>query len=469
MANVQKQTGTKVPLAKELSYAEVIEFLNQHWNEKRSNLDCVKRLDKELGSPSKSLNTIFIGGTNGKSLTIHFVARLLKEEGLSVGALSDPHILTYNERIALNQETINNKMFAELANEVINAAQAIEIVPHSQEVLTLMSFLHFVGNNVDVAVLEVGSGATFWHAAKICEPKVVGITRVTQQHPTTQSLQETIEKTLELVHKNSWLVCADQSKLNLQVMQDHVVARGGNWAMPIRKLATLAYPFEQLHGRCAALAERVAQIYVNTYFTKDATIVQDSLLVKQKGQRGRPTLEAKRQSELHPKHTILQFWKEIATTLPGRFHILDKEKPTTLLDNASNLDAFQNVLLGIRLLHYQRPLKGLVIIVGADVADLQTSEFAKIVRYFFKKTSGSIILTPVEPLMHGPSGALAPNLEKIANELKNLKVKVKIAINFQDAYESAIKMVDERHGLLAITGSDAVIAQYWDYKGIKKF
>ena len=35
--------------------------------------------------------------------------------------------------------------------------------------------------------------------------------------------------------------------------------------MPIRKLAPLTYPFEQLHGRCAALAERIAYIYINTF------------------------------------------------------------------------------------------------------------------------------------------------------------------------------------------------------------
>ena len=42
--------------------------------------------------------------------------------------------------------------------------------------------------------------------------------------------------------------------------------------MPIRKLAPLAYPFEQLHGRCAALAERICQIYVDD-FLHESTLV----------------------------------------------------------------------------------------------------------------------------------------------------------------------------------------------------
>ena len=48
-------------------------------------------------------------------------------------------------------------------------------------------------------------------------------------------------------------------------------------------------------------------------------------------------LEAKRQSELNPKKTVEQFWKENTNELPARFQLLDKEKPSILLDNASNL------------------------------------------------------------------------------------------------------------------------------------
>src|SRR5205807_2052446 len=118
-------------------------------------------------------------------------------------------------------------------------------------------------------------------------------------------------------------------------------------------------------------------------------------------QRGRPTLEAKRHADLHPKKTIEQFWKEIVSTLPGRFQLLSKEKPTLLLDNANNIDAFENLLLGIRLLHYQRPLKGLIIIVGAAKNTLHNEEFLKAIRYFFKKTPGQLFVCPLEAALAG--------------------------------------------------------------------
>ena len=37
-----------------------------------------------------------------------------------------------------------------------------------------------------------------------------------------------------------------------------------------------------------------------------------------------------------------------------------------------------------------------------------------------------------------------------------------------EAFEIAQKSVDERHGLVVITGSSALISEYWQLKGIKK-
>src|SRR5439155_14891263 len=213
--------------------------------------------------------------------------------------------------------------------------------------LTIASLLYFHRNNADVALIEVSHALTH-NPFDICLPKIVAITRLTSPDIThnQKNVKKAMFNALDVVKKCTHVVSADQSKLSLQIMQEITVERGGVWAMPIRKLAPLALPFEQLHGRCAALAERISYIYVNNFANENTIVVADSILTKQKGQRGRPTLEAKRQSELHPKKTLDQFWKENLNSLPGRFQIFDKEKPTILLDNASNIDAFKNILLG---------------------------------------------------------------------------------------------------------------------------
>ncbi len=465
--NLHKQPEG-VTTGKQRSYNEVVEYLDSHWstNLNDTNLTCMKQLDQAFGSVSQKLNTILVTGTNGKSLTLNFATKLFREEGLKVGTFYTPHILTYNERFSVNNDTIANKNFTDLANEVINTAQTTGLEPNSFEILTMMALLYFKNNDVDVALLEVNQSGPA-DATNICSPKIAAITRITDTEAPHAS-KDLIENILSIVKAGTHVVSADQSKLNLQVIQEIVTQeKDAQWAMPIRKLANLAYPLEQLHGRCAALAERIAHIYINTFANKNAVVVADSLLTKTKGQRGRPTLEAKRQSELNPKKTIEQFWKEEQSSLPGRFQLLDKEKPTLLLDNACNLDAFKNILLGIRLLHYQRPLKGLTLILGGNNQEIDMPELLKLLRYFFKKTSGQVIVCPVDAAP-GQKGATSWDVEKLTNDIKSMKIKAKSAKNFKEAFEAATKSVDERNGLVVITGSSAIVSDYWKYKGIKK-
>ena len=474
MMDITKQTSPKstAALGKQRNYNEIVDYLDAHWsvNQHDKTLDRVKKLDQALGSLAQKTNAILVGGTNGKSLTIHFATKLLKEEGLKVGSFYSPHILTYNERFTINHETISNKLFTEVGNEVINAAESLNVQAYSDELLTMMALLYFAQQNVDVAVLEVSKGGLY-NAANICNAKVVTITRVTADDVITDEakVQEIAREVMGIVKKGTYIVSGDQSKMILQLMQEVTEKQGGHWAMPIRKLAALVYPFEQLHGRCAALAERIAHMYIEKFVTNNVTVVSDSLLAKQKGKRGRPTLKARRDRDENPKKTIDQFWKETVNELPGRFELLDKEKPSILLDTASNLDAFKNLLLGIRLLHYQRPLKGLCIIVGAAKNSMHNEEFLKLVRYFFKKTSGQLFVCPLTEALPGTQEDESWDVEQVTNDVKSMKIKAKACKSFEEAFELAKKSVDERNGLVVITGSQSIINNYWRVKGIKKF
>jgi len=470
--NKSTQTEHRILTGSQRTYNEVVEFLDNHWNTNLNDTThiALNKLDKALGTPSLQLKTILIAGTNGKSLTAHFTKKLLHEEGLTVGTFLSPHILNYNERFIINNDVITNKVFAELANEVLNTAQSLNIEANTFELLTMMALVHFKNNNVDAALLEMGNN-TASDATAICTPKIAAITRITEATDAPDALDALIQEALEIVQPGTHVVSADQSKLNLQAMQIIVEKKGGIWSMPIRKLAPLQYPYEQLHGRCAALAERIAYLFINSVTHLNKDILSKSLLAKQKGQRGRPTLEAKRQSENNPKKTIDQFWKETVAALPGRFQLFDKEKPSILLDNASNIDALSNLLLGIRLLHYQRPLKGLTLILGCNPhnQNINLPELLKILRYFFKKTSGQIFVYPaIDNAQHGITAADPMDIEKITNAIKTMRIKTKSSKTFTEAFEAAQKTVDERHGLVVITGSTRAITDYWKYKNIKK-
>ncbi|MBT3828058.1 hypothetical protein HOL34_03830 [bacterium] len=471
MLNRSKASAPSKGLGKQRTYAEVVEFLNKNWWPQEQNtksLNAAQALNKAVGNPAGKIKTIALTGTNGKSLTAHYATRLLQEEGLKVGILYAPHILTYNERFVLDGQPIANKLFTELANEVLNAAQNEKIEVGSYEVITVMAALYFAQSKVAVALLEATSNSGY-DAIGICRPKVIAVTRITGfgQEVDGPEAKAAIDNLMHLIDADSWVATADQNKSNTQHLQKGVLLKNANWAMPIRKLAPLNYPFEQLHGRCAALAERICQLFAQSEL-KDTIDSSKSLLIKEKGQRGRPSLKAKLQAQLNPKKTLTQFWKETAHSLACRFGLLDKEKPTVLLDNASNVDSFQNLLLGIRLLHYQRPLKGLCIIMAAEAESFKNEEFLRQARYFFKKTSGELLLCPITQQVDGTYEDSSWNVDKVINDVKAMKIKSRSFKNFTEAFKYAKAAVDERYGLIVVTGSNSVIGDYWKMKDIKK-
>jgi folylpolyglutamate synthase/dihydropteroate synthase len=147
--------------------------------------------------------------------------------------------------------------------------------------------------------------------------------------------------------------------------------------------------------------------------------------------------------------------------LPGRFQLLKNEKPLILLDNASNLDAFNNLFLGIRLVNYTHQLKGLVLIIAADNDQLFDPEFLRAARYFFKKTSGQIIFCPTQKSsLEIKNKAGHFDAERISNEIRSFKVKAKSAKNLAEAYSQALKAVDLQNGLIVIAGSTSIVQEF---------
>lgn len=464
MATQKHRTSDKpYPQGRQRNYRDIIAYLDQRWDTQRPNLSRAKELDRALGFPSKKIKAIFVAGTNGKSTTIDLTAGLLKAEGLSVGICTSPHIVAYNERIALSGKSIDNPTFTKIANEVITAAEEQDIDAHSLELLTLMAINYFAQQNVDVALFEViGKGQEA--IAQLCTPLVTGITRVTDNDPEAVLTDFVNELMDGLVQKDTVVVSGDQNKANLVRMEELTKQMNGSWAMPIRKLAPLPYPFEQLYGRCGSLAERIAQLFVDTVHNKGVTITANSILSRKKTKRGRPTSEAKRKAELQPVKSVEQYWHEYSVTRPGQFEILDQENPCVVLDTASNTDALKNVLLGLRLLHYTRHFKGCALIVAAAENTLDTPEFLKLMRYFFKKMSGAVIICPLTQPTPGSLEQGTWNSEKITNAIKSLRVRAFACSSLEEALKVAHEQVDQKSGLICLTGSRSIPSAYWKMK-----
>jgi folylpolyglutamate synthase/dihydropteroate synthase len=441
------------------TYQEIVEYLDTHWQEIPS-LVAMQQLDEAFGFVSKKIDSIIVSGSNGKSTTISYASKLLQEEGLQVGAFYTPHIFLYNERFSLNNEQISHQKFTEIANKVIQVAEDKNIAATTKDILTMMALLYFEENNVNIALFE-NSEIYKLDSVLYCDPKINAVTRLVTCTKKDDILQA-FDLILSPVTSKTVVVCADQNKSNLQIMSQMTQAQGAQWSMPIRKLAPLPYPFEQLHGRCGALAERIAHIYIDQFLhkNKETDIFTATLLNKPKGVRGRPTLEAKKALEVYPKKSLPDFWKQATTSLTTRFQLLQNNTSFVLLDNADNLDALTNTFLGFRLLSYKYQFKNVALIMGCNQGQFEDEDFIKEIRYFAKKTSGTINFCNITPLI-GEKSKTSWDANKMTNVAKASKIKSKAFKNLEEAYTTAKQSMNSNDNtLIIITGSQAITAEY---------
>ncbi len=99
---------------------------------------------------------ITVGGTNGKGSSTYFIAAYAAKMGKKVGRFTSPHLLEYNERIAINGQNASDAEIV-AAFEKIKAVQG-DLYLGYFDYSFLAAFLIFWQAQVDIMVLEVGLG-----------------------------------------------------------------------------------------------------------------------------------------------------------------------------------------------------------------------------------------------------------------------------------------------------------------------
>lgn len=132
---------------------------------------------------------IVVGGTNGKGSVCAYLTQIYHEAGYRVGTLTSPHLLRFNERIAINGEAVADDLIVS-AFEHIETARA-EIPLTYFEFNTLAAVDVFIRQQVDVMILEVGLGGRL-DAVNIFDADVAVITSVDLDHEAF--LGDTVEK-----------------------------------------------------------------------------------------------------------------------------------------------------------------------------------------------------------------------------------------------------------------------------------
>lgn len=153
------------------------------------DLSNISHLCEALGNPQSSFKSIHIAGTNGKGSTSHMMASVLQEAGYKVGLYTSPHLKSYTERIKINGVEINKDFIVEFVSnnfDLLNSGKYSFF-----EITTVLSFVYFAKQNIDIAVVEVGLGGRL-DATNIIVPVLSIITNIALDH--TQILGNTINE-----------------------------------------------------------------------------------------------------------------------------------------------------------------------------------------------------------------------------------------------------------------------------------
>ncbi|MDY6831941.1 MAG: folylpolyglutamate synthase/dihydrofolate synthase family protein [Thermodesulfobacteriota bacterium] len=143
-------------------------------------LSTMQRMLDGLGRPHTRYETIHIAGTNGKGSIATTLATILHSAGYKTGLYTSPHLVTFNERIQINNRPVSNAA-------VVRACKAVRGLsgdgrePTFFEYTTAMAFYLFAELGVDIAVIETGMGGRF-DATNMITPCLSVISNISVEH-----------------------------------------------------------------------------------------------------------------------------------------------------------------------------------------------------------------------------------------------------------------------------------------------
>ncbi|MBP0020184.1 MAG: bifunctional folylpolyglutamate synthase/dihydrofolate synthase [Cyanobacteria bacterium SBLK] len=144
-------------------------------------LERIDRLLSNLGNPHHRVPIVHVAGTNGKGSVCAYLSSVLTEAGYKIGRYISPHLVSWTERICINEKEIEIEKLSATIEEVINAISS-ESPPTQFEIFTAAAWLYFARERVDIAIMEVGLGGRL-DATNVCpSPLVTIITSISREH-----------------------------------------------------------------------------------------------------------------------------------------------------------------------------------------------------------------------------------------------------------------------------------------------
>jgi dihydrofolate synthase / folylpolyglutamate synthase len=161
-------------------------------------LENIRALLKLMGDPHEALagRFIHIAGTNGKGSVAAMLNAIGQRAGFRVGLYTSPHLVSFCERIEVNNQPISERDVVRLVEELRPLMQRVGEMPgHAHptffEAVTAVALRYFHEQQCNLVIWETGMGGRL-DATNVVKPLVSVITNV--QHDHAAWLGDTIEK-----------------------------------------------------------------------------------------------------------------------------------------------------------------------------------------------------------------------------------------------------------------------------------
>jgi dihydrofolate synthase / folylpolyglutamate synthase len=344
----------------------------------RFGLDRMHKLMTVLGMPQRRFASIHVVGTNGKSSTVRMIAAILERHGLRTGSYTSPHLVSFAERVEVEEQPVSGADFAAAvervrhAAELVNRTQAEGDTVTQFEALTAAAYHELARRGVEVAVIEAGLGGRY-DATNVIPSKVQVITNVGLEH--TRWLGPTV---------------TDIAEEKLAVVRDHGTLVAGS-----------------LDADAEAVAQRVSRER-QARFVHAPHSTELSLAALGSFQRSNFALaEAAAEAFLGELNDAAVRRAAAETQVPGRMQKVD-DRPLTIYDGAHNASGCEALAEAMPELAGDRKLVGVVgILDDKDAAGMLRPLLPLFDSVVFTRSANPRSLSPatLESLaakLHGP-------------------------------------------------------------------
>lgn len=257
----------------------------------------MEKLCAFFSHPERAFPTIHVAGTNGKGSVCTKMAAALQCQGYRTGLYTSPHISSFCERIRIDGVPISETEICRLYQQIREMGAVFF------EIATLLAFLYFREQKVDIAVIETGIGGAY-DATNVISPLVSVITSIGYDHQEIlgQSLQEICRAKAGILKPNTPVV------LGKTVPAAWVIPLAEKKGCPLLQTTTAYANYDEENREVARLALEAIS---------DRFPIQPAAL--KKGLQAKPPCRFERR-EVRGKELIL----DVAHNLQGFERLLDQ-------------------------------------------------------------------------------------------------------------------------------------------------